>query len=310
MFGDIVKVTPFLQGGRRHGADDGLAQGMSRADVEDPKKDVSFPESVVDMLKGDLGQPPGGWPGRCRSEGAEGREADHHRPGDRHEAGDLEKTRAGDLSEELEGFRIDDEDLCGYLMYPKVFLDYMGRHRVYGPVRTLPTPVFFYGMEPGQEISVEIDPGKTLEIRLQAIGDTNEEGRGPKVFFELNGQPRIGASVPDRAHGCGQHRGTAPQGRGRTIPPMSAPPCPALWPRSTVTAQPGQAIEAGDVLLSIEAMKMETMHPRRTRRHGCRNGSSSSPGNAGRCQGSAGRTGGVRDRDFRLAETGRISITA
>ena len=55
-------------------------------------------------------------------------------------------------------------------MYPKVFLDYMGRHRVYGPVRTLPTPVFFYGMQPSEEISVEIDPGKTLEIRLQAVG--------------------------------------------------------------------------------------------------------------------------------------------
>ena len=83
---------------------------------------------------------------------------------------------------------IDDEDLNGYLMYPKVFLDYMGRHRSYGPVRTLPTRTFFYGMDPGEEITAEIDPGKTLEIRCQAISETDEKGE-VKVFFELNGQP-------------------------------------------------------------------------------------------------------------------------
>ena len=71
-------------------------------------------------------------------------------------------------------------------MYPKVFLDYMGRHRTYGPVRTLPTKTFFYGMKPGEEIVAEIDPGKTLEIRLQAVSDMNEDGE-VKVFFELNG---------------------------------------------------------------------------------------------------------------------------
>ena len=81
-------------------------------------------------------------------------------------------------------------------MYPKVFVEYRKRNRDYGPVRTLPTPVFFYGMEPGDEISVEIDPGKILEIRLQAVGETNEDGDA-RVFFELNGQPRT-IRVPDR----------------------------------------------------------------------------------------------------------------
>ena len=78
--------------------------------------------------------------------------------------------------------KIDDEDLNGYLMYPKVFLDYMERHLTYGPVRTLPTKTFFYGMNSGDEISLEIDPGKTLEIRMQAIGETDENGE-VKVFF-------------------------------------------------------------------------------------------------------------------------------
>jgi pyruvate carboxylase len=91
---------------------------------------------------------------------------------------------------------IDDEDLMGYMMYPKVFTDYATRHKDYGPVRTLPTRTFFYGMEPGEEIEAEIDPGVTLVVRLQAVGETNEEGE-VRVFFELNGQPRT-IRVPNR----------------------------------------------------------------------------------------------------------------
>ena len=91
---------------------------------------------------------------------------------------------------------VTDFDLASYLMYPKVFLDYQARHETYGPVRTLPTKTFFYGMEPGEEISAEIDPGKILEIRLQAVGETDENGE-VKVFFELNGQPRS-IRVPNR----------------------------------------------------------------------------------------------------------------
>jgi pyruvate carboxylase len=108
---------------------------------------------------------------------------------------DIEATRKA-LSKEFDGRAIDDEDLSGYLMYPKVFTDYLRRNLVYGPVRTLPTKTFFYGMEPGDEISVEIDPGKTLEIRLQAVGETHEDG-SVRVFFELNGQPRV-IRVDDR----------------------------------------------------------------------------------------------------------------
>ena len=118
------------------------------------------------------------------------------RPGAVMPPADLGKLRAEAEKLAREGETIDDEDFNGYLMYPKVFSDYFNRHRDYGPVRTLPTPVYFYGMQPGQEISVEIDPGKTLEVRLQAVGETNEEG-DVRVFFELNGQPRT-VRVPNR----------------------------------------------------------------------------------------------------------------
>jgi pyruvate carboxylase len=136
-------------------------------------------------------------------------------------------------------------------MYPKVFLDYMGRHRLYGPVRTLPTKTFFYGMEPGEEITPEIDPGKQLEIRLQAVGETTEDGE-VKVFFELNGQPRV-IRVPNRAvKAKTAARPKAAEGN----PAHIGAPMPGSIASVAVTV--GQKVRAGDLLLTIEAMKMET----------------------------------------------------
>ncbi len=172
------------------------------------------------------------------------------RPGKHLPPVDLEATRA-EVSGELGGFRIDDEDLNGYLMYPKVFLDYMGRHRNYGPVRTLPTPIFFYGMEPGQEITAEIDPGKTLEIRLQTVGETDDQGE-VKVFFELNGQPRV-IRVPNRmVKASTAAKPKAAEGNPNHI----GAPMPGSVASVAVTV--GQKVNAGDLLLTIEAMKMET----------------------------------------------------
>jgi pyruvate carboxylase len=163
---------------------------------------------------------------------------------------DLAALRDG-LKSQLPGVPIDEEDFCGYLMYPKVFLDYMGRHRDYGPVRVLPTPVYFYGMQPGQEIAAEIDPGKILEIRLQAVGETNEEGE-VRVFFELNGQPRM-VRVPNRkAQAMSPRRPKAETGN----PAHIAAPMPGVI--ASVAAAEGQAVKAGDLIMTIEAMKMET----------------------------------------------------
>ncbi|MEO8245443.1 MAG: pyruvate carboxylase subunit B, partial [bacterium] len=194
MFGDIVKVTP----SSKVVGDMALmmvAQGLSRKQVEDPSVDVVFPESVVDMLKGSLGQPHGGWPEGIQTKVLKGEKPFTTRPGASMAPVDLEAVRAR-LSAELEDMKIDDEDLNGYLMYPKVFVDYMARHKAYGPVRSLPTKAFFYGMEPGEEITVELDPGKNIEVRLQAVGETTDDGE-VKVFFELNGQPRV-IRVPNR----------------------------------------------------------------------------------------------------------------
>ena len=249
MFGDIVKVTP----SSKVVGDMALmmvSQGLSREQVEAPDHEVAFPDSVIDMMRGGLGQPAGGFPDAIVTKVLKGEKPNTDRPGKGMPPVDLEAARQ-ELSKLLDGRVIDDEDLNGYLMYPKVFLDYMGRHRSYGPVRTLPTHTFFYGMQPGQEITAEIDPGKTLEIRLQAVGETGEDGE-VKVFFELNGQPRV-IRVPDRlVKSTTVQRPKADADN----PDHIGAPMPGVV--ATVAVQAGAIVKQGDLLLTIEAMKMET----------------------------------------------------
>ncbi|HEX9857604.1 MAG TPA: pyruvate carboxylase [Paracoccaceae bacterium] len=256
MFGDIVKVTP----SSKVVGDMALmmvAQGLTRAQVEDPAVDLAFPDSVVDMLKGNLGQPHGGWPAGISAKVLKGEPAITTRPGAHLPAVDLEETRAKLISDlqlgqdDAEDEVIDNEDLNGFLMYPKVFTDYRHRHRIYGPVRTLPTRTFFYGMEPGEEITAEIDPGKTLEIRLQAVGETTDDGNA-KVFFELNGQPRV-IRVPNRA--IKAKSAAKPKAQDGNPNHIGAPMPGSI---ASVTVNVGQKVNAGDLLLTIEAMKMET----------------------------------------------------
>jgi pyruvate carboxylase len=141
--------------------------------------------------------------------------------------------------------------VASYLMYPKVFTDYANALRKYGPVSVLPTDIYFYGMKTGDELSIEIERGKALVIRLQTLGETDEEGQ-VRVFFELNGQPRI-IKVPDRlAAGSVKQRRKVEDGNEAHI----AAPMPGAV--STVAVKAGQKVKSGDVLLTIEAMKMET----------------------------------------------------
>ncbi len=256
MFGDIVKVTP----SSKVVGDMALmmvAQGLTRAQVEDPAVDVAFPDSVVDMLKGNLGQPHGGWPADIQKKVLKGEPPLTTRPGASLPPVDHEAIRtklATDLGldeDDAQGETVDDEDLNGYLMYPKVFMDYRTRHRVYGPVRVLPTRTFFYGMQAGEEISAEIDPGKTLEIRLQAVAETTDDGE-VKVFFELNGQPRV-IRVPNRA--VKAKAAVKPKAADGNPSHIGAPMPGSI---ASVAVTVGQKINAGDLLLTIEAMKMET----------------------------------------------------
>ncbi len=249
MFGDIVKVTP----SSKVVGDMALmmvSQGLTVSEVEDPSKDVAFPDSVVQMLRGDLGQLPGGWPQALQKKALKSETPITVRPGSLLADADLDAERT--KAQESTGRDLNDADLAAYLMYPKVFLDFDKAQQQYGPTSVLPTPVYFYGLEAGDEILVDLEPGKTLVVRCQAIGETNEKGE-KKVFFELNGQPRI-IKVPDRAHGAAgaaAKRKADPDNENHLGAPM-----PGVI--STVAVKAGQQVTAGDVLVSIEAMKMET----------------------------------------------------
>jgi pyruvate carboxylase len=249
MFGDIPKVTP----SSKVVGDLALAMvsaALSRADVEAPDKEVSFPASVIDFFKGGLGRPPGGFPRELQAKVLKDEATVEGRPGATMSPVDLEAARNG-AQAEMPGVKVDDEDLCSYLMYPKVYLDYMGRRRTYGPVRQLPTPTFFYGMEVGEEVFVDLEPGKTMVIRLLAVGETDEEGM-VKVFFELNGQPRT-AVVPNRAVKAGiKSHPKAEEGNANHVPA----PMPGVV--ASIAVEEGKRVRAGDLLLTIEAMKMET----------------------------------------------------
>ncbi|QND48864.1 pyruvate carboxylase [Rhizobium lusitanum] len=249
MFGDIVKVTP----SSKVVGDMALmmvSQDLTVADVINPDREVSFPESVVSMLKGDLGQPPGGWPQALQKKALKGEAPYTVRPGSLLAEADLDAERKV-IETKLER-KVDDFEFASYLMYPKVFTDYALTADTYGPVSVLPTPAYFYGLKEGGELFAEIEKGKTLVVVNQAMTATDEKGM-VTVFFELNGQPRR-IKVPDRAHGAA---GSA--ARRKAEPGNAAhvgAPMPGVISRVFVT--PGQAIKAGDVLVSIEAMKMET----------------------------------------------------
>ncbi|MEM9784155.1 MAG: pyruvate carboxylase, partial [Pseudomonadota bacterium] len=249
MFGDVIKVTPIA----KTVGDLALAMvaaGLTRADVEDPATEVSFPDSVVTFFKGAVGQPPGGFPAALQTKVLAGEAPITARPGSLMPAENLEARRS-EASEAMEGHTVDNEDLSSYLMYPKVYLDYMGRRRTYGPVRVLPTPTFFYGMQPGEEVQCDLRPGVTLVIRLLTVSEPDDTGE-VKVFFELNGQPRT-IRVDDRRIAATAKRAEkADEGNTGHV----AAPMPGLI--GSVAVAPGQKVHAGELLLTLEAMKMET----------------------------------------------------
>jgi pyruvate carboxylase len=248
LFGDIVKVTPsskvvgdmtmFL-----------ITHGIRPADVLNLEPgSTSFPESVIDMLAGGLGQPVGGWPKKVQQIILGNRKPLTGRPG----AG-LKPLQFTKIAEDLAKLKPDVsmDDVFSHIMYPEVFAGYAKFVRENGDLSALPTPAFFYGMQLGQEISVEIEPGKTLFIRLVNLGAPDAEGKRA-VNFELNGMVRQLAIVD---------RSAKPTVKPRVKADVSKPseigaPIPGLVTALAVSV--GARVEKGGKLLTLEAMKMQT----------------------------------------------------
>ena len=248
LFGDIVKVTPTSKvvGDM---AIMMVTSGIDRAAVLDPQIEIAFPESVVQLFRGDLGQPLGGFPRDLQRKVLKGAEPLRDRPGASLRPADLEAERT---AVQLKvGRAISDDDLASYLMYPKVFVEYAADRARYGDLSTLPTSVFFYGMQPGQEINVDLERGKTLIVRYVTTSDPHEDGTRT-VFFELNGQPR-----PIRIADRSQVASRPPTRKADADDPTHVgAPMPGTV--ATVTVHAGQRVRRGDVIVTLEAMKMET----------------------------------------------------
>jgi len=251
LFGDIVKVTP----SSKVVGDMALmmvANDLTPAQVADPAREVAFPESVVSLFKGELGFPPDGFPAplsRKVLKLAEGEQPPApYRPGDLLPAADLVALRAQAEAECEQP--LSEPEFASYLMYPKVTRDFYAHTRAHGDTSVLPTPVFFYGPQPQQELALEIDPGKTLLVALQTV--TADGDAAQKVQFELNGQSRTVRVLRPEAGQAAKGRPVA----DTTNPYHVAAPMPGAI--VSVAVQVGQRVSAGSTLLALEAMKMET----------------------------------------------------
>lgn len=244
LFGDIVKVTP----SSKVVGDMALflfTRGIKPSDVPGLPPGTPFPESVKDMLAGGLGQPVGGWPRAVVRAVLGGKPS---RPA-RAPKTDLDTVRR-ELASKLK-HAPDEDDLYSHLMYPDVFAGFKKFEREFGDVSVLPTPSFFYGLKPGEEIAVEIEQGKTLFIKLVNLGPADKDGRRI-VFFELNGMPRE-VTVLDKS------LQTVKKARRKADPakPLEVgAPIPGMV--TSVGPGNGARVAKGDKLLTLEAMKMQT----------------------------------------------------
>jgi pyruvate carboxylase len=248
LLGDIVKVTPTSK------AVGDLAlllvtNGLHASDLLSDSREMAFPESVVDLLSGRMGQPPGGFPDRVVKRIVRTGDLVTGRPGESLPPADFQA--AGKKVAEITGLPATHQEVLSWLLYPRVFQDFAQHRGKHGDVSVLPTPAFLEGPKPGEELSVDIEPGKTLVIRLLTVGEPHADGTRT-VFFELNGQPRS-VSVADRSlEAKVQRRPKAVVGDAREV----GSPMPGLI--VTVAVQAGDVVSRGQKLLSLEAMKMET----------------------------------------------------
>ena len=248
LFGDIVKVTPtskavgdmalFL-----------VANDMEPEEVLTADRELSFPQSVVDLIGGAMGQPPGGFPEAVMKKVLRDQEPFTERPGASLEPADfdaaakeVEKLSPGDAGK---------RDVLSHLLYPAVFKEFAAHRREYGDTSGLPTPVFFDGLEPGEEVAVDIEPGKRLIVKFLAVGSPHPDGTRT-VFFELNGQPRD-VTVQDRSL---EPDAAAAVKADPANPLQIGSPMPGMV--VTVAVRAGDKVKPGQKLLTIEAMKMQT----------------------------------------------------
>jgi pyruvate carboxylase len=248
MLGDIVKVTPtskavgdmalFL-----------VANNLHPDEVLDSERELAFPASIIDLVSGRMGQPPGGFPEKVMQRVLRGEPAFTGRPGATLPPADFTAATAA-VAKILKREPLRRE-VVTHLLYPKVFEEFAAHQEKYSDTSHLPTPTFFYGQQSGEEIEVDIEKGKTLIVRYLTQGEPHPDGMRT-VFFEFNGQPRdvtvVDNSLVVEASKVAKADPTNPSHVGANMPGMVV----------TVAVQAGDPVVKGQKLLSMEAMKMES----------------------------------------------------
>ena len=246
MSGDIIKVTPSSK------AVGDMALFMTQnnltpTDVVTRAKDLAFPDSFVSMMKGMMGQPPGGFPVELQKAILKGEEPITCRPGELLENFDFDAAKASFKAKYARD--LEEEDLLSYAQYPKVFTDYVLFNNAFGDVSVLDTPTFFYGVKLGEEKAITIQEGKTLIVKLLAIGELQPDGTR-NIFWELNGRRR-NTVVQDQASGIKIKK------RDKADPEIAGQiPAPMAGKIVELSVISGDKVEEGQKLLTTEAMKM------------------------------------------------------
>ncbi len=249
LFGDIPKVTP----SSKVVGDMAIwmvKQGLDGRAVLEKAPELTFPGSVIDYMRGGLGQPPGGFPEPLRTHVLKGQAPIEGRPGATLPPFDWEEGKAE--MERLAGGPVQRRDVVSYALYPKVLREYMEHRALHGDTSVLPTPAFFYGLRVGEEAWIDIEAGKTLIVKLLSVGEVEADG-GRVVTFELNGQQRSIRVFDESAKVTGPKRRKATPGRKNEV----GAPMPGRV--IDLVTKVGEKVTAGQKLLVTEAMKLETI---------------------------------------------------
>jgi len=243
LFGDIPKVTP----SSKVVGDMAIwmvKQGLDAKAVSERAAELTFPESVIDFMRGSLGHPE-----PLRTKILKGAPVVNGRPGESLPAYDWAKAKRE--VESLAGMEVARRDLVSFALYPKVMREYMEHRALHGDTSVLPTPTFFYGLRVGEEAWVDIEPGKTLIVKLLSVGEIEPDG-ARVLTFEINGQSRQLRVADDAAKVSGPKRRRATGKAGEVGAPM---PGRVI----DLVAKVGEQVKAGQKLLVTEAMKLETV---------------------------------------------------
>jgi pyruvate carboxylase len=252
MFGNLVKVTPsskvvgdmaiFM-----------VTNDLTPKDIMENGEEISFPDSVIDFFKGDLGQPVGGFPKKLQKIILKNQKPFKNRPNEHLEPIDFDVALKDFKKKYQKGFTraIEFEDFLSYLLYPRVFDQAHENYKKYGNLAILPTLNFFYGMKVQEETLIELEPGKVIIVKLLSVSNPNEDGMRT-VFFKINGENKM-IEVLDKELNISKVENI--KANPSNLDEIGSPLQGLLY---KVLVKKGQKIKENDPLFIIEAMKMET----------------------------------------------------